>query len=117
MFHRIVKRKHPICVNDAFREVSPEHQGSTHGAMPEHERNLPSLFLGKRQELRGALARCIAVERYNVRVKRSGESGKQQQRVLGRLAKCFSLFDQQTYPLHGGLGLQRGLPFDMLEWV
>ncbi len=85
--------------------------------MPEHERDLPSLFLGKRQDLRGALARYIAVERYNVRAKQSGESRKQQQRILGRLAKCFGLFDQQTCPLRDRLGFRRGLPFDMLEWV
>jgi hypothetical protein len=30
---------------------------NTHGAMPEHERDLPSLFLGKRQDPGGALAR------------------------------------------------------------
>ena len=67
--------------------------------MPEHERDLPSLFLGKRQELRGALAHYVAVERYNVRDPEAVESRKQQQRILGRLAKCFRLFDQQTCPL------------------
>jgi hypothetical protein len=45
------------------------------------------------------------------------ESRKQQQRILGRLAKCFHLFDQQTCPLRGGLGFRRGKPFDMLEWI
>ena len=117
MFDRIVKRKRLVFVYDGFREVSREHQGHAHGAMPAHERDLPSLFLGKRQNLRGALAHYIAVERYNVRDKQSEESRKQQQRILGRLAKCLSLFDQQTCPLRGRLAFRRGLPFDMLEWV
>ena len=68
-----------------------------------------SLFLGKRQELRGTLARYVAVERYNVRDPQSVESRKQQQRILGRLAKCFRLFDQQTCPLRGRLGFRRGI--------
>jgi hypothetical protein len=114
MFDRIVKRERLIFVYDGFREVSCEHQGNTHGAMPEHEPDLPSLFLGKRQDLRGALARYIAVERCNVRVKQSVSSRKQQQRILGRLAKCFRLFDQQTCPLRDRLGFRRGKPFDML---
>src|SRR5258708_39462571 len=85
--------------------------------MPEHERDLPSLFLGKCQELRGALARYVAVERYNLRLIQSVESRKQQQRILGGLAKCFRLFDQQERPLRGRPGFRRGKPFDMLEWV
>src|SRR3984893_936979 len=117
MFDRIVKRKRLIFVYDGFREVSREHQGRAHGAMPEHERDLPSLFLGKRQDLRGTLARYIAVERYKVRLKQSVDSRKQQQRILGRLAKCFRLFDQQTCPLRDRPGFRRGKPFDMLEWV
>jgi hypothetical protein len=85
--------------------------------MPNHEQDLASLFLGKRQDLRGALARYIAVERSNVRLPQSVESRKQQQRILGRLPECFSLFDQQTCPVRGRLGFRRGKPFDMLEWV
>ena len=45
------------------------------------------------------------------------ESRIQQQRILGRLAECFRLVDQQTRPLRGRLGFRRGLPFDMHEWV
>lgn len=76
MFDRIIERNYLIGVWKAFREVSREHQSNTHGAMPDHERDLPSLFLGKRQELRGALARNIAVERYNVRVNQSVERAR-----------------------------------------
>jgi hypothetical protein len=97
MFDRIVKRKHLIIMYDGFREVS--------------------LFLGKRQDLRGALARYIAVKRSKIRVKQSEESRKQQHRILGRLAKCFRLFHQQTCSLRGRHRFRRGLPFDMLEWV
>ena len=68
-----------------------------------------SLFLGKRQELRGMLAHHVAVERRNVRDPETVESRKQQQRILGRLAECFSLFDQQTCPLRGRLGFRRGI--------
>src|ERR1700746_866247 len=117
MFGRIVKRKRLIFVYDGSREISREHQGNAHGDMPAHERDLASLFLGKRQELGGALARYIAVERCNARVKQSVESRKQQQRILGRLAECFRLVDQQTRPLRDCLGFRRSLPFDMLEWV
>src|SRR5215471_3140386 len=85
--------------------------------MPAQERNLPSLFLSKRQQLRGILAHYVAVKRHQLHLKQSVESRKQQQRILGRLAKCFRLFDQQACPLRGRLGLRRGLPFDMLEWV
>ena len=51
MFDRIVKRKRLIQVYSAFREVSREHQGRGHGLMPAQERDLSSLFLGKRQQL------------------------------------------------------------------
>jgi hypothetical protein len=60
-------------------------------------------------DLRGALAHYIAVERCNVRAKQSVESRKQQQRILGRLAKCFRLFDQQTCPLRDRLGLSTAI--------
>ena len=93
MFDRIVERKRPICVNDGFREASRERQGNSHVAMPEHERDLPFLFLGKNQYLPSALECYIAVEPINVRDKQGVESRKQQQRVLGRLAECCRLFD------------------------
>ena len=66
-------------------------------------RTLPPCFSGS-QDLRGALARYIALERSNVRLPQSVESRKQQQRILGRLPECFSLFDQQTCPVRGRLG-------------
>src|ERR1700688_4648184 len=85
--------------------------------MSAQERNLPSLFLSKRQQLRGILAHYVAVKRHKLRLKQSVESRKQQQRILGRLTKGFRLFDQQACSVRGRLGLRRGLPFDMLEWV
>lgn len=117
MFDRIVKRNYLIFVYDGFREVPRAHQAHAHGAMPEQERDLASLFLGKRQDLGGALARYVAVERFSPPLPQSVESRKQQQRILGRLAKCFRLFDQQTCPLRGRLGFRCGKPFDMLEWI
>src|SRR5450631_3518582 len=85
--------------------------------MPAHERDLGSLFLGKRQDTRGTLARQVAIKPCNVRLPQTVESRKQQQRILGRLTKCFSLFDQQDRPLRGGPGFRGGLPSDILEWV
>src|SRR6516165_9999460 len=117
MFDRIVKRTGLIQVYSAFREVSREQQESTQEEMPGRKRDPSSLFLGKRQVLCGALARYVAVERYNVRASQTEESHKRQQRILGRLPECFSLFDQQTCPLRGRLGFRRGMPFDMLKWV
>jgi hypothetical protein len=64
MFDRIVKRNYPISVYDGFREVSREHQGRAHAAMPRHKQDRSSLFLGKREDLRGMLPQYIAVERY-----------------------------------------------------
>jgi hypothetical protein len=41
------------------------------------------------------------------------ENGEQQQRIFGRLAERFSLFDQQACPLRSRLGFRRGVPFDL----
>ena len=41
------------------------------------------------------------------------EDREQQQRIFGRLAKCFGLFDQQTCPLRSRLGFRRRIPFDV----
>ena len=75
-----------------------------------------SLLLSERQELRRKLATHIAIERHIVRDPEAVEDREQQQRVFGRLSKRFSLFDQQTCPLHSRLGFRRGKPFDMDEW-
>src|SRR5712664_773487 len=63
------------------------------------------------------LACQIAAKPCNVRLPQTVESRKQQQRILGRLTECFSLFYQQKRPLRGGPGFWGGLPFDILEWV
>ena len=74
------------------------------------------LFLGERQELRRKLAHHVAVERHIARDPEAVEDREQKQRVIGRLPERFSLFDQQTCPLRGRLGLWRSIPFDMDEW-
>ena len=56
MLRRIVKRDRLIVVRPAFRDVSRMQQGNAHEAMPDHERDCRSLFLGERQELRRKLA-------------------------------------------------------------
>jgi len=48
MFDRIVKRNRLIVVCEGFREVAREHQYKGHAALPHHEHDLISLFLGKR---------------------------------------------------------------------
>ena len=117
MLGRIVKRDRLIEMRSAFRDVSRTQQGHAHEAMPDHERNGRPLLLGERQELRRKLAHHVAVERHKVRDPEAVEDREQQQRVFGRLSERFSLFDQQTCPLHGRFGFRRGIPFDMDEGV
>jgi hypothetical protein len=62
--------------------------------VPDHEHDVISMCLGKRQEACGTLARQVGVGFDNVRGKQSLESPKQQLRILGRLTACFSLFNQ-----------------------
>jgi hypothetical protein len=45
----------------------------------------------------------------------SVENREQQQRVFGRLAERFGLFDQQTRLLHGCFGFRRSISFDVTE--
>ena len=75
--------------------------------MPDHERDCRPLLLGERQELRRKLAHSVAVERDIVRDPEAVEDREQQQRVFGRLSERFSLFDQQTCPLHRRFGFRR----------
>ena len=110
------KARAPDRVRSAFRDVSCEQQGNAHEAMPDHERDCCSLFLGERQELRRKLAHHVAVERDKIRDPEAVEDREQQQRVFGRLSERFSLFDQQTCPLRSRLGFRRSIPFDMDEW-
>ena len=83
--------------------------------MPDHERDRRSLLLGKRQELRCKIEHHITVERSAVCDPNAVEDREQQQRVFGRLTERFSLFDQQTCPLHSRLGFRRRIAFDMHE--
>ena len=83
--------------------------------MPDHERDGRPLLLSERQKLRGKLTHNVAIERHKVRDPKAVENREQQQRVFGRLAERFSLFDQQTRPLRSRLGFRRGVSFDMDE--
>ena len=56
-----------FAVHAGLREVARDPQDIGHAAMPEHEHALISLFFGKRQDLRGTLARQVAVECGQVR--------------------------------------------------
>ena len=117
MLGRIVKRERLIVVRLGLPRCLPcMRQGHAHEAMPDHERDCRPLLLGERQKLRRKLAHRIAIECYKVRDPEAVEDREQQQRVFGRLSECFSLFDQQTCPLRGRLGLRRGVSFDMDEW-
>ena len=115
MLGRIVKRDRLIEMRPALRDVSRHQQGDTHQAMPDHERDCRPLLLGERQELRRKLAHLVAIERHIVRDPEAIEDREQQQRVFGRLAERFSLFDQQACPLRSRLGFRRRITFDMDE--
>src|SRR5262249_46959830 len=110
-----VKRKRLIVVLSAFRHVSSTKGGCAHKAMCYQERSRRPLLLGERQELRRKPEYHVAVERHIVRDPEAVENREQQQRVFGGLSERFGLFDQQMRPLHCGLGLRRGIPFDMDE--
>ena len=64
-----------------------------------------------------ASSRNVAIERHKVRDPEAVEDRKQQQRVFGRLSERFSLFDQQTCPLHCRLGFRCSISFDMASGV
>src|SRR5580704_13920128 len=116
MLSRIVKTNRSIEVCPTFRDISHKEQGAAHEAMPDHERNRVSLFLGARQELRREIETDVAVECYFVSDPKTVEDREQQQRVFGSLSKCFSLFDQQACPLFNRLGLRSSMSFDMDKW-
>ena len=79
-----------------MRDVPRQQQGNAHEAMADHQRSRCSLLLGQRQKLHRKLPHHIAVECHQVRDPETVEDREYQQRVFGRLAKRFSLFDQQT---------------------
>jgi len=64
-------------------------------------RDCSPLLLGERQELRRKIATNITVECHQIRHPEAIEDREQQQGVFGRLAQCFSLFDQQARRVTG----------------
>jgi hypothetical protein len=74
------------------------------------------LLSSERQELGGKLAHYVALKRHIIRHPEPVEHREQQQGIFGRLSERFSLFDQQTCPLHGRLGFRSGIAFDREEW-
>src|SRR5262249_8130288 len=71
--------------------------------MPNHQRGTCALLSSERQELGGKLAHYVALKRHIIRHPEPVEHREQQQGIFGRLSERFSLFDQQTCPLHGRL--------------
>ena len=85
--------------------------------MPDHERDGRPLLLCERQELRRELAHSVAVERHKARDPEAVEDREQRQWIFGRLSQRFRLLDQWSRPLHGRLGVRRGIAFDVHERV
>jgi hypothetical protein len=115
MLGSIIKRHRAVEMCSAFCDTTRRCQGYTHEAMPHHEWDRSSLFLGKRHELRRKLAHHLAVERHVVRDPEAVEDSEQQKRIFRALSERFSLFDQQTCPLLSRLGFRRRIPLDMDE--
>ena len=113
MLGRIVKRNSLIEMLSAFCDLPRVKQRSTHEAMSDHRAGPSPHAFRQGQELRCKLARHVAIECHKVRDAKAIEDGEQQQRVFGRFSKRFSLFDQQTRPLHSRLGFWRSIAFDM----
>jgi hypothetical protein len=94
MLGGIVERNRLIVVSSSFQDVSRTQQGSAQHAMPYHKRDCRSLLLGQRQELRRKITQSVTVERHVVCSKETVQDREQQQRIFGRLAERFGLFDQ-----------------------
>ena len=78
----------------------------------------PRLFVSRQAPRTGGeIARDIAIECHDVCGPETVEDREQQQRVFGRLSERFSLFEQQTRPLHGRFGFRRSPSFDVDERV
>src|SRR5262249_31882746 len=116
MFGRVVECPRAIEMCSAFREISRNQQGKAHKAVPNHQRGCCPLLSSERQELGRKLAHHVAVKRHVIRHPEAVEHGEQQQWVFRRLSERFSLFDQQTCPLHGRPGFRRRVAVDMEEW-
>ena len=104
MLGMIAKRDSSIEMRSSFRDVARKHQRRAHEAMPDRERERRSLFLRKRQAMRGKLAQHVAIERHIVRDPEAVKDREQQQRVIGRLSDRFGLLDPKTRLLDGRLG-------------
>ena len=114
--HRIVERNRLIVVRSGISNVPCMQQGSGQETMRNHERACRLLLLGERQELRGKLAQCMALERYKVSSPEAIEDRKQQQWVFGRFSEYFRFLNQHACLLRSRLGFRRGIPFDVDEW-
>src|SRR5215468_5575404 len=84
--------------------------------MPHHEGPRRFLLICEGQELDSKLTHHVALERYKVRDPKAVKNREQQQRIFRWLSERFSLFDQQTCPLHGRPGFRRRVAPDMQEW-
>ena len=113
MLGGIIKRERLIVVRSALRDVPRDSNELPMRRCPIINGTVALCFLGERQELRRKLAQSVAIERQKVRDPEAVQDREQQQRVLGRLSERFSLFDQQTRPLHSRLGFRRSITFDM----
>src|SRR5262245_60614803 len=84
--------------------------------MPHHEWPRRPLLICEGQELDSQLTHHVAVERYKVADPKAVKNRKQQQWIFRRLCERFSLFDQQTCPLHGRPGFRRRVAAALEEW-
>src|SRR5262245_36169195 len=84
--------------------------------MPHHECPRRPLLICKGQKLDSQLTYHVAVERYEVGDPEAVKNREQQQWIFRWLSERFSLFDQQTCPLHGRPGFRRRVAAEMEEW-
>src|SRR5215469_10692131 len=84
--------------------------------MPHHEGPRRRLLVCEGQELGSKLTHHVAIERDKVGDPKAVENREQQQWIFRRLSERFSLFDQQTCPLHGRPRFRRRVASDMEEW-
>lgn len=93
----------------ALRDLAHQHQRYAHEHMTDHLRDRGALGLGKGVKLLGKLARDVALERHPVADPKAVEHGKQQQRIVDRLAEPFRLLDQPACLLERRFGRRRGM--------
>src|SRR5262249_8878995 len=85
-------------------------------SMPDHERRSCTLLIRQSQKLHGKLAHHVAVEGDKVRDPMAVKNREQQQWIFRRLSERFSLFEEETRPVHGGSGFWRRVAADMKKW-